>query len=118
MKTRIRIRHQAINTDRAYCNGLIFKLTYTFPKKDHPHLEIFSDTDQAKAEEWDIYGAKQNGDSVLIVEFSKPGESKKFELAGETYQIEFKEITEEEVNYPRAGRTLEPVYHFVLKTSA
>jgi len=112
---------QAMNTDRAYGFGLIIKLTYVFPNKDQPHLEIFLDNDQTRSEEWDIYGAKceydEDGnvsDFLRIIKFAGLNESKVFELNSK-FRIQFIDLTEEEIDYARGGITMEPVYHFEIE---
>jgi hypothetical protein len=119
MGTRIKIIRQAMNTDRATACGLVIKLTYVFPKRDQPHLEIFPDNEQTRSEEWEIYGAKydQDGnkhDCVRTIEFSGLNESKVFEL-NSRFRVQFVGLTEEEIDYPRGGKTMEPVYHFEIE---
>lgn len=106
---------RSMNTDRAYTLGLIIKLTYGFRNRDQPHLQIFRDDERSRSEEWDIYGAvseKETGpDSVQIVEFTGLMDTQIFEL-GTKFKIQFVDLTHEEINYARGGKTIEPVYYF------
>ncbi len=117
MSTQFKITRIAMNADRVYLHGLIIKLTYTFPKIQSPHLEVFEDNEKTRTEEWDIYGAKDqdnNDDQVRVIEFTDLQQSIEFELIGIKYRIQFLKFSEQEVNYPRTGKTLVPVYYFAI----
>ncbi len=100
--------------------GFIFKLRYHFPKKEKPALEVFANDDEAKSKEWHIYGApadaEDDSERVAKIEFSALNETKEFHLAGSTFRIQYVNLGEIEFDYPRGGKTIEPVYEFVLES--
>ncbi len=107
-----------MNTNRARAYGLVFKLKYTFPTREQPRLEVFLDNEITRLQDWEIYGVGglsepfcEPPDFSRYLEFEETGQIKHFEL-GQTYQIEFTGMSEEEVNYRRTGKKLEPAYHF------
>ncbi len=118
MSKQIKLIRMAMNTDRARAYGLVFKLKYFFPNRHKPQLQIFLDNEITRSEDWEIYGVgglsepwREPQNFYRYLEFEKLGQTKNFEL-GRNFQIKFTDISDEEVDYRRTGKAIEPAYHF------
>lgn len=110
---KIQIRKDSMNPHYAKAYGLILKLTYTFPNHEAPHVEAFPDNEMTQSEEWHIYGAKSESESLVkILKFTGLNEPQDFELEGKKLKITFIDLTRDNVDYLRGGSKSEFVYHF------
>ncbi len=111
MGTQIKIVREAMNTDRDHAFGLVFKLGSVF-KIGQPRLEILFDNEITRSQDWAIYGARHDRpDLFRHLEFEGLRETALFEL-GHSFLVEFTQMSLEEIDYRRSGKTLEPAYHF------
>lgn len=111
MGTQIKIVRESMNTDRDHALGLVFKLRYVF-EIGRPRLEIFLNNEVTRSQDWAIYGARHDRpDLFRHLEFEGLRETRHFEL-GRSFQVEFTQMSLEEIDYRRSGKTLEPAYHF------
>ena len=112
------IVRQSLNTDHAHAYGLIFKLRYFFPNSGQPHLQVFLNNEVTQPQDWAIYGVgglseagSEPPEIFTYLSFDEIGQTKYFEL-GQRFRIEFTNMSQEEVDYRRTGKRLEPAYHF------
>ncbi len=108
-----------MNHQSASAFQLIIKLSYHFPQKTQPQLEVFPDNEYTRSNEWAAYGAQEHSNiPVAMVTFTELNQVKSFKILEQEFQIQWTHMDEVEVNYPRAGCKLEPQYHFEIETRA
>ena len=112
------IVRQSLNTDHAHAYGFVFKLRFSIPNGRQPQLEIFLDNEITQSQDWAIYGVgglseagSEPPEIFAYLSFDEIGQAKYFEL-GQRFRIELTDIGQEEINYRRTGKMLEPAYHF------
>jgi len=101
-RKRIKLVSYAYNFASADAFGFVFKLAYGFPRQDRPELEIFFDSETARAEAWGTYGPK-SGAAVFKLRFKAPGEVKALEPPCEHVRVKFVGMDMIDVKYPKTG---------------
>jgi len=103
------------NAYHAEAFGLVFKLSYYFENRENPHLEIFLDDDEAKAKEWDIYGALPDDSGRFAhVAFDALGEERSFQVCASRFRIRFDKLDSDDFTYPNGSKERMPVYEFLV----
>ncbi|MGO4449097.1 hypothetical protein AB4Y96_09235 [Phyllobacterium sp. TAF24] len=117
---KISLRHEAYNTVYAEAYGLIFKLAYHLEKRENPRLEIFLNDDEAKANEWKVYGTllDDSDERFAEVRFFALGEEREFKICSLRFRITFVKFHSESYIYPNGSKELLPVYEFLVKSAS
>ena len=113
--TTVRLTRMAMNPDSVQAHGLVFKLQYGFASRDRPSLQIFPNTEEAEAGEWRIYGAPDTDGLVASIAFSGLNDEREVALAGARWRVTFVAMATREIDYPRGGKAMEPVYEFTVE---
>ncbi|MEB2843421.1 hypothetical protein GAO09_00430 [Rhizobiales bacterium RZME27] len=110
------LTHISLNTEWAEAFGFVIKLEYGFPDIEQPELEIFRDSEEARANDWRIYGvpSKAETDFAEHVKFSEPGTVRYVPLGISVLRIEFVRCYHSIYDYPRGGPTVVPRYDFIV----
>ncbi len=105
-----------MNTEWAEAFGFVIKLKYYFRDIEQPELEIFRDNEEARADDWRIYGvpSKAETDIAEHVQFSEPGTVRYVPLGISVLRIEFVRCYHSIYDYRRGGPTVVPSYDFIV----
>ena len=90
-----------MNTGFFSFEDLIFKFGYVIDR-GKPNLDIFQQTEEARDNDWQIYGPDPGSDQEIInLLFSEMDQSIRFELASKRYRLQYIEMGTYEVTYPK-----------------
>ncbi len=109
--------HNAYHTEAF---GLVFKLSYTFKKRENPSLEIFLNDDEAKEREWETYGTVLDDadDRFASVRFDAIGEKREFQICSSKFRISFEKLYDDVFVFPNGSKEPMPVYEFLVSRAS
>lgn len=112
----INLTHVAMNAEWAEAFGFVIKLEYYFPDIEQPELEIFRNNEEARANDWRIYGVNSNAESDFTkrVQFSERGTVRYVPLGISVLRVEFVRCYHSIYDYRRGGPTVVPSYDFIV----